>query len=288
MGPVKSIVDLGNQIQMVQADYGRVQDVYQNQSLNQNSLSSTLNHDAPKDVAISINSLNFGFSSKKIFIENANLNFKMGHKIAFIGGSGSGKSVYAKLIAGLYSPLSGEILINGVNLHSLTPEERCKSVGYIGQDNFFFTGSIRENLMLWDNNFSDAEIFTALEQACALDVVFSKKEGLDALLDEGAKNISGGQRQRLEIARTLLLNTPILIIDDAMSALDPDLDRKVCEHIYSRNITTVTITHKIQNMPSFDHICLFSGGNIIEHGTHLHMMENKDYSNYYNSVTQDS
>ena len=159
-------------------------------------------------------------------------------------------------------------------------------MGYISQENFFFNGTIRENLLVWDSSFTDEAIYSALKEACALDVILSKKEGLDALLTEGAANISGGQRQRLEVARTLLYKTPVLILDDATSALDPELEEKVSENIYRRNITTITVTHKIQNMPLFDHICLFHNGEIVAQGTHLELMEFEGYRDPFNAVTK--
>ncbi|WP_131782924.1 cysteine peptidase family C39 domain-containing protein [Legionella gresilensis] len=217
---------------------------------------------------LKINQLSFSYSPlEPPVIDSLSMAIKQGEQVAIVGPSGSGKSSLAKLVCGLNTPLSGEILFKGIPYKELNRNLLSKFITYVDQNVFLFSGSVRDNLSYWDNKFTDKELFAVLEQVY-LDKDLLLRGGLNLKLLEGGVNLSGGQRQRLELARALLLKPQLLILDEATSAMDSLLESAIYENLRKINCTLVIIAHRLSAVFACDHIYVVNEGQIIQHGTH--------------------
>jgi ABC-type bacteriocin/lantibiotic exporter with double-glycine peptidase domain len=189
-----------------------------------------------------------------------------------VGASGSGKSTLARLAAGLYRPWSGEILFDGKPREAFDRQDLSRAVAYVDQDVMLFEGSVRDNLAMWDGQARDATILAAAEDAAIAGDLGLRDGGLDAPLEEGARNLSGGQRQRIEIARALARDPSILILDEATSALDAATEAEVEENLRRRGTTCLVIAHRLSTVRDADEILVLDGGGVVERGTHAELV----------------
>ena len=214
----------------------------------------------------------FGYNKGEApLIAGFSLTLRPRERVALVGASGSGKSTLARLAVGLYEPWSGEILIDGKPRSEYPREQLARAMAYVDQDVVLFEGNVRENLTLWDDAPEEA-VIQALRDAALEEEIARREGGLDAPLQEGARNLSGGQRQRLEIARALVRNPALLILDEATSALDPASEERVEENLRRRGTTCLVVAHRLSTVRDADEILVLEGGRVVERGRHDHLV----------------
>ena len=169
-------------------------------------------------------------------------------------------------------PRDGRILVDGLPLAEMTAEERARRIAFVDQDIFLFEGTVRENLSLWNPDVPDEVLTRALEDAAMLDDVVARPGELDALVEEGGRNFSGGQRQRLEIARALVGDPSILVLDEATAALDPQTEALIDLNLRRRGCTCIIIAHRLSTIRDCTEIIMLDRGRIVERGTHDALM----------------
>lgn len=222
---------------------------------------------------VELKNVTFGYSrTVPPLIEDFSIKVKKGEMIAFVGGSGSGKSTLAKLIAGLYSVSDGEILFDGKQRFEHDRYVMTNSLAVVDQSVVMFSDTIKNNITMWDDTISEEVVINACKDACIHDEIINRKDGYNAMVSEGGSNFSGGQRQRLEIARALVLNPSIMILDEATSALDPTTEKSIMDAIKRRGITCFVIAHRLATIRDADEIVMLEYGEEVERGTHDELM----------------
>lgn len=218
-------------------------------------------------------------TAEKSALDGISFDAHVGETIAFVGPSGSGKTTLVKLLVGLYKPLSGQILYNGIPGSEVNLDELREQIGFVTQDTQLFAGTIRENLRFVAPNATDAECLTALHQAAADSLLARAPQGLDTVIGEGGVKVSGGEKQRLSIARALLRKPALLVFDEATSALDSlteeEIGRTVRDLSGSRQHITILIAHRLSTILHADRIFVLEQGHVVEQGRHDELLSHK-------------
>ncbi|MFN6540663.1 MAG: NHLP family bacteriocin export ABC transporter peptidase/permease/ATPase subunit [Nostoc sp. EkiNYC01] len=282
--PVNSLVGLGSTIQAIDGDLKRLDDALDN-AIDPN-LNSELQRDkTPIEYAkfsdrcrlqgyVELQNITFGYSRiEEPLIQNFSCQLKPGQRVAFVGTSGSGKSTLSKIVTGLYELWEGEILFDGIPRQQIPRAVLANSLSMVEQDIFLFSGTVRDNLTLWDETIPNSQLLKACQDAAILDVVMAIPGGLDGKLLQGGANLSGGQRQRLEIARSLVNNPAILVMDEATSALDAETEKIIDRHIRRRGCTCIIIAHRLSTIRDCDEIIVLERGKVVQRGTHEQMKD---------------
>ncbi|HMO61440.1 MAG TPA: ABC transporter ATP-binding protein [Ferruginibacter sp.] len=212
-------------------------------------------------------------------IDAISFEVKLGETIAFVGPSGSGKSTLMKLLVGLYRPQEGKVLYNGIDENSINFEELRKQIGFVTQDTQLFSGSIRENLMFVNPDATEEDLIDVLKKASCINLLAKAENGLDTVIGEGGFKLSGGEKQRLSIARALLRRPKLLIFDEATSALDSITEEEITTTIkdissQSEQIT-ILIAHRLSTIMHADRIYVLEQGEVVETGSHQSLLEEK-------------
>ena len=267
--PVNELMTMVKEIQTGKADMQRLDDVMDYPAIHRYKEEDTKS--ARKlEGYVTLKNVTFGYDIlEPPFIEGLNLDLKPGARIALVGGSGSGKSTVGKLVSSLFVPWSGEVLFDGKPLSQIPRSQFVSSVAVVDQEVFLFEGTVRDNLTMWgSSNADDFGYIQAAKDACIHDVIATRQGGYYSIVEEGGKNFSGGQCQRLEIARALVGNPRILVLDEATSALDPVTEQIVDENIRRRGCTCIIIAHRLSTIRDSDEILVLDKGKVVQRGTH--------------------
>ncbi|MBL0143207.1 MAG: NHLP family bacteriocin export ABC transporter peptidase/permease/ATPase subunit [Betaproteobacteria bacterium] len=269
--PVHALFAAARHVQTLRGDVARIDDVLNHAiepgvTIAENPVSAV---SGARPSSLEFRDVVFGYGKGTApLVDGFSLKIESGRRVALVGASGSGKSTLARLAAGLYRPWRGEILFDGLPRESYLRDELARAVSYVDQDVVLFEGTVRENLTMWDPAAEDVVIRAAARHAAIEDEIGVRQGGLDAPLQEGARNLSGGQRQRIEIARALARGPSILILDEATSALDPATEAVVENNLRRRGTTCLVIAHRLSTVRDADEILVLEGGKVVERGTH--------------------
>lgn len=278
MNPVNQLVSVGNLLHETESDMSRIDDVMNyevdNQFLTDRNNESVISDSQRKLVGyFEMKDVTFGYNTTMpALIENFNLRLKPGSRVALVGGSGSGKSTVAKIASGLYDPWKGSILFDNIERNKMSRNIITNSLAVIDQEVLVFNGTISENISFWDSMIPEKNIVQSAKDADIHNVIASRTDAYESVVSEGGGNFSGGQRQRLEIARALANNPSILIMDEATSALDPTTEKNVMDNIKKRGCTCLIVAHRLSTIIDCDEIIVMEFGKIVERGTHQELM----------------
>ena len=202
----------------------------------------------------------------------SNLHLDSGKWVALVGGSGCGKSTIAKIVGGLYEPWAGEVRFDDKPLHDIPRPILRGSLAVVDQDIVTFDDTISNNVKLWDNSIENYEVILACRDAGIRDVIDEREGGYSSRVLPGGRNFSGGQLQRLEIARVLAQDPTIIILDEATSALDAQTEAEVIKRIRDRGITCIVVAHRLSTIRDCDEIIVLDDGKVVERGTHEELL----------------
>lgn len=284
--PIARFVNFGTTLQTLKINIARINDVLKNKV---DPIYQARAHAAPSSSIrlegfLEFRGVTFGYSPLDApLIEDLSFVIKPGQRLALVGPSGCGKSTIAKLAAGLYQPWKGEIFYDGKPLSKIPAESFFLSFGSVDQDIFIFSGTVRQNLTLWNPAVTDEMLIHAAQDAGIHDEIMLRDKGYDGHLLEGGANLSGGQRQRLEIARALLYSPSILVMDEATSALDSETEKEISDRIRRRGCSAIMIAHRLSTIQDCQEIIVLDKGKVVQRGTHQSL---KDVAGVYQTLVR--
>lgn len=273
--PINSVVNFIRSLQVTKSNIRRVEDI-EKYDVDPSYLVEQAGSSTGGKLSgrVELKDVSFGYSRlKPPLIENFHFVLNSGESIAFVGASGSGKSTISKVISGLYRPWQGQVLMDGKPTDEIPKAVMNASVSTVSQKITLFSGTIRDNLSMWNPAVSEADMEQAAKDACIYDFIIRQSGGFNYMLTENAANLSGGQRQRMEIARALATNPTILIMDEATSALDPIVEKQVLDNIRARGCTCIVVAHRLSAVRDCNEIIAMANGKIIQRGTHKQLLE---------------
>ena len=282
--PVKNI---GNNLNAVQMSFFAIEQIFEKldtvPAIRNKENAKNLNREHS---LIEFKNVNFEYVKNKPVLKNINLNVKQGETIAFVGNSGGGKTTVVNLLPRFYDVKSGNILIDGTDIRDYTLESLRENIAVVFQDNFLFSGTIKENILLGNQNATDEQLQSAIKMAYLDEFIATLKDGINTQIGERGILLSGGQKQRVAIARAFLKNAPILILDEATSALDNKAEAIVQKAIDNlmKDKTVFVIAHRLSTIQNADRIAVINQGELVELGNHAELMgiENGHYKTLYN------
>ena len=274
--PVNSLMALGVSLQTTEMQMQRLNDVKRYEIDRLNFPDDEAERSFPRDRLsgeVTLTDVSFGYSPlEPPLLQHFDLQMEPGGWVAVVGASGSGKSTLAKIVTGLYEEWSGTVAFDGVLRRKLPRTVILNSLAAVDQDIFLITGSVADNISLFDKSVQRSDIIEAAKDACIHEDILKLDGGYDAVVAEGGLNFSGGQRQRLEIARALAINPSLLVLDEATSALDPITEKSVLENIRHRGCSCLIVAHRLSTIRDCDEIIVLDHGVIVERGTHRDMV----------------
>lgn len=238
---------------------------------------------------IELRDVTFGYDrSQPPLIRHLSLHIQPGERVAFVGKSGCGKSTVLMLIAGLYEPWEGEVLIDGIPVNKINRMTLTGSIGVVSQDVTLFEGTVADNIRMWDESIEDFAVKTAAANAQIHDEIINRADAYQSVVATGGNNFSGGQRQRIEIATALAKEPTLLLMDEATSALDKKMEEGVMQSIYGLGVTLLMIAHRLETIRQCERIYVMDYGEVVQSGTHESLMADKEgiyyHLNSYGSV----
>ena len=278
MAPAQELISSGQQMQEMRTSMERIEDVMEYPE-DEALAAEAAAHEEPEagydklSGSLVMKNVTFGYSRlAPPLIEDFSLELRQGQRVAFVGTSGCGKSTLSKLISGLYQPWSGEILFDGKPISGIDRSVFTGSVAVVDQDIILFEDTIANNIKMWDNSIEDFEVIMAARDAQIHEDIMQREGGYQYKITEGGKDFSGGQRQRMEIARVLAQDPTMIIMDEATSALDAKTEYDVVRSIKDRGISCVVIAHRLSTIRDCDEIIVMDRGKVVERGTHDQLM----------------
>ena len=269
--PAQTLISAGQTLQEMRTQMERVEDVMEYPT-DVNCSRDGISEDAEYSKlsgSVELKNVTFGYSRlAEPLIRDFNLTLKTGSRVAFVGTSGCGKSTLSKLISGLYKPWEGEILFDGKPIEEIDRSVFTGSLAVVDQDIILFEDTIANNIKMWDDSIEDFEIIMAARDAQLHEDIMRRDGGYSYKITEGGKDFSGGQRQRMEIARVLAQDPTIIILDEATSALDAKTEFEVVRSIKDRGITCIVVAHRLSTIRDCDEIIVLDNGEVVERGTH--------------------
>ena len=275
LSPASMLISARQTLQEMRTQMERVEDVMQYPT--DVSLDEAPDENAEYDKLsgnIELKNITFGYSRlAEPLIRDFSMTLRPGSRVAFVGSSGCGKSTLTKLISGLYKPWSGELLFDGRPIAEIDRSVFTGSLAVVDQDIILFEDTIANNIKMWDNSIEDFEMIMAARDAQLHEDIMQRDGGYQYKLTEGGKDFSGGQRQRMEIARVLAQDPTIIILDEATSALDAKTEYDVVKAIKDRGITCIVVAHRLSTIRDCDEIIVLDHGEVAERGTHEELMQ---------------
>lgn len=278
--PVSSILDYYEKINASKNVKEKVDDFLNEE----NDFEDSLN-DIDDIKRITVKNLSFSYNDRQV-LKNINFTFNKGYKYAIFGGSGSGKSTLIKLLMGFYKTYDGKIFFNDVELKTIKNESLWKQIAYIQQKVFIMSGTLKDNITLFSNKYTDEEISKVIELSGLNELIKNLPNGIDTHIEEGGKNFSGGEKQRISLARALLSDKSIFLLDESFSALDNKNSMEIEKNILDLDKTIIMISHRTNdNLYKYDEIIVFKDGKIIENGSYEELLKE---NTYFYDLIQDS
>lgn len=292
MSPISKILNFTEKRSDIETDFQRIDDItntpeditFKHQETGSDSI-VTFKGSLQLAGQLELKNISFGFNkSRPPIIKDFNLLIKPGQRVALVGSSGSGKSTIAKILTGIVQPWEGEILFDNHKREDIPIEVLRRSLSMVDQDVVLFPATVRDNITLWNSEVSDDIIFSAARDACIHHEILIRPQGYSTNVQEGGANFSGGQRQRMEIARALVGNPAMLILDEATSSLDPLVEVEIDNALRRRGVTCLIIAHRLSTIRDCDLIVVLDKGNEVQRGTHEELIADKN-GTYYKLVT---
>ena len=299
LGPIDQFVSLGKSLQEVEGELRRLNEVTDHPTDPELATALPVSDWAgPPRLAgrLEVRKVTFRYPGGPPLLEKFSLKVSPGTRVALVGASGSGKSTVARLVCGVYQPGEGEVLLDGTpdDTPKGTPRGRvpravlADSLAVVDQEFFLFEGSVRDVLTMWDATVPEEDIVRAAKDACIHQEIAARPGAYGSRVEEGGANFSGGQRQRLEIARALVRNPSIVVLDEATSALDAATEGKVDENLRRRGCTCLIVAHRLSTIRDCDEIVVMDRGTIVQRGTHDELMDpDKDKDPTYRNLIRD-
>ena len=285
INPVTELVTLWDSFQTAQGNLNRLDDVLRYPRMPERPALEDGAMAAPKHPGqararsvrlsgrLELRDVSFGYSKLgEPLIRDFSLTLVPGSRVALVGGSGSGKSTVARIVCGLFEPWSGEVLLDGRLLATISREETATSFAFVDQEISLYEGTIRENLSLWDPSVPTEQLVAACRDAAIHKDVMARQGGYDGIVEENGRNFSGGQRQRLEIARALVRSPSLIVLDEATSALDAPTEEAIDRALRRRGCTCLIVAHRLSTIRDCDEIIVLHQGKVAERGTHEELL----------------
>ena len=269
--PASGFISTGQMLQELRTDMERIEDVMEYPEDENGAIGMQDSDVSYKKLkgTVEMKNVSFGYSRlAEPLIKDFSLSLKPGSRVAFVGESGCGKSTLSKLLSGLYKPWWGEILFDGLPMKDIDRNVFKSSLAVVDQDIIMFEDTIASNIRMWDKTIEDFEVIMAAKDAQIHNDIVLRENGYDHKMIEGGNDFSGGQKQRMEIARVLAQDPTIVILDEATSALDAKTEYEVVNSIRDRGITCIVIAHRLSTIRDCDEIIVLDHGNVVERGTH--------------------
>ena len=286
--PLKSIGNNYVQIQTSILAVERIYEILNHKTMSESEENSGKEFKELKEInsSIEFNNVSFGYNADKLVLDKINFKINKGQKVALVGNSGGGKTTVCSLIPRLYEINSGEILIDGEDIRNYSLSSLRNNISVVFQDNFLFTGTIRQNILMGNPNATEEDLQEACKNACLDEFLQKLPRGVDTPIGEKGILLSGGQKQRVAIARAFIKNAPLVILDEATSALDNKSEKIVQEALDNlmKNKTVIVIAHRLSTIIDSDRIMVINDGQIVETGSHDELLASEGaYAALYKS-----